>query len=293
MHKPLQTCVAVALLAMACPAMAAEQPALPGGAPLSPYTLTVIPYYSPEKIWVKFAPFIEYLRKETGHPWELKLYHNHPSLLKGLCSGEVSFALLGPVPLGRAITQCNAGIVAVALGKDGRPYYRSVILTGDPAVRSLEALKGRRFALFKGSTAAHVLPLRMLRDAGLKEGDYTPVFYESQDRIMNALLGREVAGAGVKESLYLKFRNEALLPLKASEALPGFALASGPSVGAAAQKLLAGALIRLDPKTSANDRQLMQDWDDEIRHGFVAPPPDYRASVLNVLSLYREIVHED
>src|SRR5512137_2206836 len=111
MNSSLQTAVAAAFLAVAALA-AAERPASPPAKQASEYTLTIIPYYSPEKIWIKFSPLIEHLKRTTGLPWELKLYHNHEALLEGLCRGDVSFALLGPVPLGRAIDQCNVGITA-------------------------------------------------------------------------------------------------------------------------------------------------------------------------------------
>lgn len=263
---------------------------VPGG---SEYTLTIIPYYSPEKIWTKFAPFIEHLKQTTDQPWELKLYPNHEAVLAALCAGEVSFAFLGPVPLGRVIDRCDAEVVAVAQGKDGKPYYRSVLLTADPSVRSLADLRGKRFGLFKGSTAAHIFPLKMLKDGKIDETGIVPVFYESQDRIMNALLDRAVAGAGVKDALYRKFKAEPVRVLKTSEPLPGFAFASARNVNAATRRLFLSALLRLDPRRSAADRKRMLEWDDEIKYGFIEPPAEYRASVLNVLSVYNEIIHED
>ena len=293
MRKPLLfflmfVVLGTALMAIsAAPSASAEQQAD------RRYTITVIPYYSPEKIWVKFSPFVEYLKRDTGLPWELKLYHNHESLLAGLCGGEVSFALLGPVPMGRAVERCNARIAAVALGKDGDPFYRSVILTSDPSVRSLERLRGKRFGLFRGSTAAHIFPLKMLEVAGVMANDIVPVFFESQERIMNALLEREVAGAGVKENLYLKFKEDRLRILKTSDKLPGFALAVSPAADATAAKALVGSLLPLNPRKSPKHRHLMQDWDDEIKNGFIPPPPDFGASVKNALSVYNEIIHED
>ena len=292
MHKLFLALPAIVLFAAAS-LSAVGQPSPAPAKPGAEYIITVIPYYGPEKIWAKFSPFVDYLKRATGLPWELKLYHNHEAVLDGLCRGEVAFALLGPVPLGRALDRCNAGITVVALGRDGKPFYRSVIVTGDTAVRSLADLQGKRLALFKGSTAAHIIPLKMLRDSGIAEAGLEPVFYESQDRIMNALLARDASGAGVKETLYLKFKGEQLRALKTSGPLPGFAVAAAPGTRPAAVKRLADALTALDPRTNPRDRQLMQDWDDEIRNGFILPPAEFRGSVLNILSVYREIMHED
>ncbi len=286
-------CAALLFLCGATAAVAAKgQDPSPAG-PSAPYTITVIPYYSPEKLWTKFSPLVEHLRKATGLPWELKLYPDHASLLEGLCKGEAAFAFLGSAPLARAIDRCGVDIAVVALGKDGQPFYHSVIVTADPSVQALGGLRGRRFGLFKGSTAAHIVPLKMLHDAGLGDSGIVPVFFESQDHIMNALLEHAVAGAGVKDTLYQKFRNEPLRVLKTSDPLPGFAFAAAPTVSAATKRRFIGALLRLDPRKRPDDRRLMQDWDDEIRNGFILPPPAFRTSILNALSAYREILHED
>jgi ABC-type phosphate/phosphonate transport system substrate-binding protein len=294
MLRPALYCIAVILGLIAhLPAGAAEKPAASQPKSVPDYTITVIPYYSPEKIWTKFSPFIEHLRKETGLPWELKLYPTHEALLDGLCKGDVSFALLGPVPLGRVIDRCNAGIAAVALGKDGTPFYRSVILTTDPAVQGLADLKGKKFGLFKGSTAAHIFPLKMLHDAGVADPEIVPAFYDSQDHIMNALLQHAISGAGVKDILYQKFKTEPLRVLKTSEPLPGFAFAVAPNLSEAVRRRFVDALIRLDPLKDPRDRRLTKDWDDEIKNGFILPQPTFRADVLNVMSVTREILHED
>ena len=280
------------LLGLTAPAFPAEAPKAPA-ARANEHTITVIPYYSPEKLWARFSPFVDFLKKTTGHPWELKLYHNHDAVLQALCGGDVSLALLGPVPLGRAMESCNASVLAVALGRDGKPFYRSVVLTADPAVTSLASLRGRRFGLFKGSTAAHIFPLKMLSDAGVAEKDLQTVFYESQDRILEALLGREIAGAGVKESLFRKFAPEQLRMLKASEPLPGFAVAAGPKVPDAVKKRFADAVMTLRPLEDKVAQARTRDWDDEIKFGFILPPADFAASVRRVRTVTSEFLHAD
>lgn len=256
------------------------------------YSIAVVPFYSPEKIWLLYTPFIDYLKTATGLPWELKLYHNHDTLVEDICNGRVSLSLLGPVPLGRVFAKCKAEPLLVALGKDGRPTYRSVIITGDRTVADLGRLRNKKFGLFKGSTAAHILPLKMLKDAGLGEGSVQEVFFESQDRIMAALLANEITAAGVKESLYLKFRNETLRELKSSEPLPNFAFCATPSLPAKTRKLFSSTLLRLQPRSNPKDAENMQGWDDEIRNGFVPPDKDFIPSVLRLRQIYKEVQHE-
>ncbi|GAB4484474.1 MAG: hypothetical protein OHK006_08870 [Thermodesulfovibrionales bacterium] len=292
MGKIAASVSAILLAVLLSGAEAVDKPAATAGMNPSEYTVTVIPFYGPEKIWTRFSPLVEYLRKKTGKPWELKLYATHDALIAGLCSNEVSFALLGPVPLGRVIERCKAEPVVVAVDKAGKPFYRSMLITTDPAVTKPADLAGKKFGVFKGSTAAHVVPLTMLRDAGVTKAALDLVYFDSQDHIMNALLARTISGAGVKEPLYRKFEKQVTL-LTTSEQLPNFAFAAGPSVKAATKKAFASALLRLRPRTGAKDAELMKEWDDEIRNGFILPPASYRSSVMSLLPVTHEIMRDD
>jgi ABC-type phosphate/phosphonate transport system substrate-binding protein len=284
--------IVVISVCIACPAAAQQQDGLKKELS-SGYTITIIPYYSPEKLWAKFSPLVDYLRKTTGKPWELKLYPNHDSTVDAVCSGEVSLALLGPVPLARSIEKCGAQTLAVAIGTDGTLFYHSVIVTTDPSISTLTQLRGKQIGLFKGSTAAHILPLKMLSAAGLKKGDVRPVFFEGQDRIMNALLTGEVPAAGMKDVLYKRFPDARLRVLKTSEPLPNFAVASTPKISSQTKELFLKALLRLRPQKNEADRKMMQEWDDEIKNGFISPPASYVPSVMGLFSVYREIMSEN
>lgn len=259
----------------------------------SEYTVSVIPFYGPEKIWTLYAPFVDFLRETTGKPWELKLFASHEKLIEGFCDGQVALALLGPVPLGRVIEKCGAEPVAVALSADGTPFYRSVLVTSDPTITSLEALRGKKVGFFRGSTAAHILPRKLLRDAGLGKAEIAPVFYESQDHIVNALLAHRVAAAGLKEGLFKRFKGDDLLALKVSEPLPNFAFAAAPGLNAATRTLFTETLMRLHPATSATDAKRMATWDDEVRNGFIPPSASFRASIKELVTLTNEIMLED
>ena len=256
----------------------------------SEYTITIIPYYGPEKLWAKFSPLVEYLQQTTKKPWELKLYRSYDATINALCAGEVSFALLGPVPLARGIERCDLEISAVAVAIDGSLFYRSVIVTMDPAISSLSQLRGLKIGMFRGSTAAHIIPFKMLLDEGIYRSDIRPVFFEDHDRVMNALLDGEVAAAGVKDSVYKRSGDTRLRVLKTSEPLPNYVFAASPKLRNQTKALFADALLRLKPQKNLDHRRLMLDWDDEIKNGFVLPPASYRSSVMELLDIYREVM---
>ena len=271
-----------------CRAGAADIAPPSPGAP----TLAIIPFYNPERMWQLYSPLIDYLRRETGEAWQLKLYPNHDSMTEGVCRGEVDVALLGPAPLGRVNRACGVVPFLVPLGKDGKPVYHSMLLSTDPAVTTVTGLRGKRVGLMKGSTAAHIIPMKMLRDADLSPESFESVFFESQDKIMTALLSQQVSGAGVKETLYRRFEKESVRLLQTSEPLPNFAFAALPSQPPARRERFVAALLKLKPRENAADAGAVAGWDDEIRNGFMLPGPDFLPAVLRVDEIARSFMNE-
>lgn len=142
--------------------------------------LAVVPFYAPELMWRLYQPLVEHLSRQTGEDWALVLPATHAAFDDAVCGGEADVALTGPVPLARINRRCGLVPFLVALGPDGKADYHSMLVTASPEVTSVATLRGRQIAFFKGSTAAHVVPVKMLADAGLPPGAYEPLFVESQ-----------------------------------------------------------------------------------------------------------------
>lgn len=239
------------------------------------HSLAIVPYYAPEKMWKLFAPLADYLTHKSGSTWELKLYADQESLVRGIGAGEVAVAFLGPVPYGRVSKKAQLRPLLVALAANGSPWYRSVLATADPSVRTLGDLRGKAVGFFEGSTAAHVVPRRMLENGGVSSDAYRTVFLKGQDRIVDALLKREIAGAGIKLSLYEKFKGMGLVALLRSEPLPNFCFCATKSLSPSAEKKFISAILALKPDPGGVSPSILRQIDDELRHGFVPPPPGY------------------
>jgi phosphate/phosphite/phosphonate ABC transporter binding protein len=253
----------------------------------------VIPFYTPEKIWHLFKPFISYLNRETRVPWELKLYSTHETIIDSLCKGEISVAFFGPVPFARVNELCKVKPLLVSVGSDGKPYYRSIIVTNDSSAVSLKSLKGKKFALFKGSSASHIAPLKMLKDEGITIDTIKPVYLEGQDRIVSAILRNEVAAGAVKESLFKKVKGLKLKALKISSPLPHFTFCAHPSLDPEVERQFMAALLKLKPLESPADRDIVKQWDPELQNGFILPPDNYLQDVRKLHEAFKTHAHED
>lgn len=248
----------------------------------------ILPFYQSDKIWLFYKPFIEYLNKTTDMSWELKLYHNYDAIIDGICSNEISIAYLGPIPFGLAYEKCKAKPLLVVLGNDERPFYRSVIFTSDPKIRSIKDLKGKKVALGdKKSTAAYIVPLQMLEDEGINLDMIEPLLFNTHDRVIKAVLNNEASGGAVKESAFENFRSLNLKKIKESMPLPHFAFCAYPGIDPVIEKSFIKALT-LKPLKNKTDMEITKDWDPELRHGFTLPPQNYIQEVERLLRLYKK-----
>lgn len=248
----------------------------------------VLPYYAPEKIWHFYKPFIDYLNKTTGISWELKLYNNYDAIIDSICSGEVSIAYLGPNPLGLAYEKCKVRPLAVILGDDGKPFYRSIIFTNDHKINSLRGLKGKSFAFGdKDSTSSHIIPRKMLEDEGITIDMIRPVFLKNHEKIINAVAKKEVDAGATKESVFKKVKDARFNILKVSEPLPHHAFCAAPNINPDIEKKFTSALLKLKPLQNKGDENIVKEWDHELRHGFILPPENYIKDIMKLNDLFK------
>jgi ABC-type phosphate/phosphonate transport system substrate-binding protein len=253
-------------------------------APPAARRLAIVPFYAPELMWRLYAPLVEYLSRQTGEAWTLVLPATHEAFDAAVCGGEVDVALMGPIPLARNHRRCGVRPFLVPLGQDGMPVYHAMLVTAAADVGSLADLRGRQIAFFRGSTAAHLVPVMMLQEAGLGPDAYQPLFLESQDRVMTAVLGGKASAGAVKSALYRRFAKErALKLLQTSRPLPNFAFASLPSLPKAVADHFSAALLRLRPREVPGDAEVVRAWDDELKAGFVAAPPGFLDAASDLL----------
>lgn len=247
----------------------------------------ILPYYAPDRIWLFYKPFIAYLNKATGLRWDLRLYHNYDAMIEGVCKGEVSIAYLGPNPFGIAYERCKIKPLLVALGEDGKPYYRSVIFTIDKGINSLKELKGKTFAFGdKDSTSSYIIPRKILEDNGITMQMIRPLFLKSHEKIIEAVMRNEAVAGATKVSVFGIFKGSGLKALLTSEPLPNHAFCSS-GVDRDLEERFKKVLLRLKP-LNQKDRAIMQKWDPEIRYGFAIPPDDYIERVLKLHELFKK-----
>lgn len=101
-----------------------------------------------------------------------------PPILEGMNAGAVDVALVGDTP---PIYAQSSGLrFAYAAVEPPKPQAAAILVPAGSRVQTVSALKGRKIALQKGSTAHHLL-IEALVTAGLAWADIHPVYLAPPD----------------------------------------------------------------------------------------------------------------
>lgn len=252
------------------------------------HKIGILPYYKSEALLNYYRPFVKYLNEQTGISWEIKLFPNYERLIDAICKKEVSVAYLGYVPFGLAYEKCKAKPLLVNLGTDGKPFYKSFIVSSNRKIRSLKDLKGQKIAFGdRHSTSSYIVPRRMFEDEGISINDLKPVFFKDHERILEAVINGEVMAGAVKDSALRRYKSFDFKIIKESEPIPNHTFCSSSRLKAKEENSFKNALLRLKPLQNKSDKKITDKWDPEIQHGFVLPPENYIKGVERLLKTYK------
>lgn len=226
-----------------------------------------------------YLPFLRYLEQNTGNKFSVKFTEKYEDTAGNLGKGITHFAALGPVNCILAKKRYGAGCLVMGLNDDGKPEYRSVIFTRtDSPVNSLKDLRGRTVAFGdKYSTQGHVIPRKVLEDAGILLMDlkgYT--FTGSHASTARAVLNGEYDAGAIQDSLAKRLVADGKIKIIAtSKPYPSSLICFNKDVHPPMVKSVKTALLSFDPK--GKDSGILVDWDKtEMPNGFI----EYREGAL-------------
>jgi phosphonate transport system substrate-binding protein len=189
------------LLALAPPAPAASAP-VPGKPPLR---IAVAAMFSPEETLSVYQELMDYIAAKLGRPVELKQRRTYQEVNDMLGTGKLDAAILCSGPYVHAQRQYGVQLLAVPVIR-GSPTYHSYIIVapGSPA-KSLEGLRGKRFAFTDPlSTSGYLYPVYALVTQGQQPATFfaKTLFTYSHDNSIEAVAEGVVDGAAVDSLIY-------------------------------------------------------------------------------------------
>ncbi|OJF17537.1 MAG: sulfonate ABC transporter substrate-binding protein [Bacillaceae bacterium G1] len=128
-------------------------------------------------LFLKESGNLEKRLAERGFEVSWFEFQSGPPLLEALNAGKIDVGYAGGAPIVLATAHSGSQVVYLAYEPE---VYRAIVVPEDSPVHRVEALKGKRVAYGKGSSA-HYLVLTALESAGLGLKDVTSVFLQPSD----------------------------------------------------------------------------------------------------------------
>ncbi len=212
----------------------------------------VVPLESPAVMFKKFTPLADYLTRKLGRTVELKVAVDFEGAINDIGQKVTQLCYMTPSTYIEAHRKYGVKVLVKAL-REGKPYHHSVIITrADSDIKSVEGLKGRRFAFGDArSTSSHIIPRSMLKDAGIDISDLEYYNYLGHhDDVATAVLKGDFDAGGVMESTAYKFKDQGLRLLQFSDDIPEFNICYNSSLDEVDLSIIKTALISLNDSTA-------------------------------------------
>lgn len=220
-----------------------------------------------------YTPFLKYLEKTTGKRLGIKFTEKYDDTLENLGRGVTHFAAIGSLSyvIGREKYGYAIKYLVSGVNKDGTAKHRSVIfIKPESNIQDIRNLRGKSFAFGpKMSTQGHLIPRKMLEDAGISLDDLSNYTYTgSHINTVRSVLNGEYDAGSIQDTLAKRLAEEGNIRiLKISEPYPNSIIAYNSTVDSETVETIKSALLAFEPTGKHTD--MLIDWDKtEMPLGF-------------------------
>jgi phosphonate transport system substrate-binding protein len=242
-----------ALLVTAVPATAADD--------ATTLILGVFPRRSPTEMVEMFSPLANYLTKVLGRPVKIETTPDFPSFWRAVTSQRYHLVHFNQYHYVRSHKELGYQVIAKNEEAHKSTMAGVILVRKDAGIQSMADLKGKTI-IFGGDRQAlvsYVIPTFMLREAGLKPGDYREEFAINPPNVALTVFFRK-ADAGGSGDILLdmpfvrdKVDVSMLRYLKSSEQVAQLPWAVRADVPPAQRALIQQALLGLKAAAGGSD----------------------------------------
>lgn len=241
---PRQRTVIATLCLIFC-IIAGSLPVIPAHAKEKPvYTLALIPNLPAVTLHKNWTPLIEYLERETGEQFDLKLYDKIESFVTEVNAGRVDFVYTSP----NLFYTAHQRQKYVPLVRSADMIRGQLFVRKDSPYTCVEDLHGKTVAFVGSRTVCSILTRQaLLKDIG--ESDYRVSFNGSSVNVAKSvLIGKTDAGAALDMTMVRELadmKNEFRTIMETEKVAP-HPLAAHPRVPRTVQQKVTAKLLALN-----------------------------------------------
>jgi phosphonate transport system substrate-binding protein len=170
------------------------------------FRVTAIPDESPTELARKAAPLMTHLESRLGMKVEFVPVTDYAAAVEALVNKKVDLAWFGGFTFVQAHAR-SGGKVVPLVQREEDEKFRSVFITGDPAIKALIDLKGKDVSFgSQSSTSGHLMPRSVLLQAGIDpDRDFKRVAYSgAHDATIAAVASGKVQAGALNISVWEK-----------------------------------------------------------------------------------------
>lgn len=250
--------------------------------PIVPFGL--IPLYTPQLMYEKFQPLMDYLSANTPYKFKMRLTKDYKGIVSLLQEGKIDIALVGGASYIAARNKMELVPILKSLNAEGKPSYRSVIITrNDKRINSLSELKGRSFAFAsRWSTSGAVVPLYHLYKNGVGLKGLSKYFHlRYHDSVVREVLKGNYDAGAVIDTIAYSYKDKGLKFIFISEPIAELTIVARKGAPPALIDSVKKALLNLNPE-DPHYREMLKEWGEEIRYGFTGAYDSDFDSIRNI-----------
>ncbi len=172
--------------------------------------VSAIPDEAPTELQRKFKPLGEYLQSKIGMPVEFTPVTDYAAAVEALVSNKVDMVWFGGFTFVQAKVRSNNQVIPLVQREEDEKF-RSVFITTDKSINTLQDLKGKTFTFgSESSTSGHLMPRSFLLAAKINpEADMKRIaFSGAHDATVAAVAGGKVDAGALNISVWEKLLNE-------------------------------------------------------------------------------------
>jgi phosphonate transport system substrate-binding protein len=173
----------------------------PAGAAPATSGLTVnmafVPSGNSQKILASGQPLGEILSRLTGYKFEVSVPTSYAAVIEAMGAGKVDVGWLAPFAYVLARDKYQVDVMLIVMRDGTKSYVSQILAHADAPIKSIEDLKGKRFAFGDSASASNYLyPAAFLKEKGYDPKTYFSevVFVGGHDKVVLAVYGKQVDG---------------------------------------------------------------------------------------------------
>ncbi len=219
----------------------------------------------------QYLPFLAYLARTTGYRFELHFSPVDGGIVEELGTGRVDFAAIGAGSFIQARLKHDIVPLARGLNAQGKPGYRSIIVTRpDSSLQDVRDLRGKHLGFGSvTSTQGHLIPRIVLNKHGLSLADLASHdYFGSHGGCANAVITGKVDACGMQDTLAEKMAADSSLKLLfTSDHYPSSGIAANGKLSETVLSTVRKALLNFQPQ--GRDASGLYHWEmTEMPNGF-------------------------